>query len=161
MANELASVNDSSEDVVQSRDTSTASTLFDEVRDMILSSMKAASSTRTDQAEAVTARSETDIQDRVKDKEGSSGKGAKIEASSPAPVGRGDTRPTAGGSASGHVSGSGHRHGTPTTFADDVADNMKEHPVATGVETLIFPPLVLLDTEIRKLTDKPVSRTGR
>ena len=78
-----------------------------------------------------------------------------------APVGRGDTRATAGSGGGGHTSGFGRRHGTPSTFADDVADNMKEHPIATGIETMFFPPLVILDTEIRKLVDKPVSRTGR
>jgi len=156
---DLASANDRTERDVESPDTSTASKLFDEVRDLIFGSAREI--TRGAAGEAINTREESGAEDTPRDKGGPSDKPATTEPGPAAPVGRGDTRPTAGGSMTGPVSGVGRRHGSPSTFADDVADNVKEHPIATGIETLLFPPLVILDTEIRKAVDKPASRTGR
>jgi hypothetical protein len=161
MANEFASTYDSTEQCVESQEKSTASRLFEEALDLILGSKREAPVTNTDAVEAVNAPTESGVQDTTKVKAGPSDSGTTTEKKATAAVGRGDTRPSAGGGVTGPASGSGRGRGTPRTLADDVADNVKEHPVATGIETLLFPPLVILDTAIRKLVDKPVPRTSR
>src|SRR4029453_6287209 len=161
MTNELASANDYGESNVASRIGSTASRLFEEVAEGLFASKKGATTAKTDAVQALDIPTESAPQEIPNEKGGPSGAGATTEKIAPAPVGRGDTRATAGSGGGGHASGFGRRHGTPSTYADEVADNMKEHPIVTGNETLLFPPLVILDTEIRKAVDKPVSRTGR